>query len=123
VLDLTGKPVYKLMEKLDSKLLKKVTILIDSAIESGLRKSIYVGKKLTSDDEIRKEYIKLHQTSLNNIEDIRSLSLRKMDTVADTFLTSNGVLVATEGAEWVSYRLFQLERSLLPRLLLMYQLL
>jgi hypothetical protein len=99
-LELAGKPVAKLMEVAHSsknKYVKKVFSSIDRTIEKSLRSIIKIAKRLTSDDDVRKEYMKNHKISINHMEDIRNLSLKEMDIVADTFEVSNGFFVTAEG--------------------------
>lgn len=100
-LEVAGKPVSKLMEAAhssNSKMIKKAITRIDSTIESSLRGTIKMAKALTSEDAIRKEYMKKHNIRIAGLEEIRRLPLREMDIVADTFDVSNGFLVTAEGA-------------------------
>ncbi|WP_169083266.1 EcsC family protein [Paenibacillus sp. PL91] len=100
-LEVAGKPVAKLMEVAHSsknKYIKKAVSNIDATIEKSLRGTVKLAKKLTSDDAVRKEFMKNHKLSINHIEEIRNLSLKEMDIVADSFDASNGFFVTAEGA-------------------------
>lgn len=99
-LDFIGKPVTKLLEaghSSNNKIVKKVVSTVDVKVEKSLRGTIAMGKKLTSDATVKTEYFKKHKVSIGAIEEIRGLSLREMDIVADTFRTSNGFFVTVEG--------------------------
>lgn len=100
-LELMGKPVAKLMEAAHSstnKYVIKAVSSIDSTIEKSLRGTIKLAKRTTSDDAVRKEYRKNHRIEIVRMEEIRQLSLKEMDIVADTFEVSNGFFVTAEGA-------------------------
>ncbi|MDF2659776.1 MAG: hypothetical protein K0Q94_2567 [Paenibacillus sp.] len=100
-LELMGKPVAKLMEAAHSstnKYVLKAVSSIDATIEKSLRGTIKIAKRMTSDDAVRKEYRKNHRIEIGRMEEIRQLSLKEMDIVADTFEVSNGFFVTAEGA-------------------------
>jgi len=96
-----GKPLDKLMgyvQSADNKYVKKALHKIDAAIVEALKGTVKMANQLTSEGNVKKEYKKQFGIELNDIHEIKQLSLRQMDRVADSYDVSNGVLVATEGA-------------------------
>lgn len=90
--------VMKIAHESENAIVKKTVEVVDKTVESGIKKTVWAANLISSENDVIKEYKKRGIEEITNLKEIHQLDLRVMDEVADTYRTSNALIVGAEGA-------------------------